>query len=278
MFDNSKLYVNLRVPDDERMIALIIMVHGIGEHGGCYDEWAENFTAQAVGFLTFDLRGHGRSPGIRGHASIKTVKNDLRRIINEVKQKYANIQIILFGHSMGGQIALSYAFDGNVMVHGVIASSPMLKLVDPPSMLVNLAKWASFIAPWITVRTGIKAEQLSHTDAEKRKSSKKDPLLQKRISIKLFSDIYANGDMIVRNDNLSSTIPILLMHGSDDKIVSFDVNESFAKKNQAIIDFKKWDNMYHDLLFDTGKEDVFGYVMQWLSKKVVENWNYSEQS
>ena len=274
--ENTKLYVKLRVPDG-RMVALVVMVHGIGEHGGCYDEWAEKFVAQSIGFLTFDLRGHGLSPGIRGHASINILKNDLRKVINEVRKKYTGIPIILFGHSMGGQVVLSHAFDETVMVDGVVASSPMLKLVNPPSKLVYLARWASKITPWITLKTGIKAEQLSHTDAEKRKSTKKDPLLQKRISIKLFSDMYANGDMIVRSDNLSSDIPILLMHGSDDKIVSFEANEQFAKKNQKIIDFKQWQNMYHDLLFDTGKEKVFEYVLQWLSKNILEKWNYSEQ-
>jgi len=274
--ESVELYGKVFIPDGS-MNALVIIVHGIGQHSGCYDEWAEKFALQSIGVLTFDLRGHGRSPGIRGHTSLNIIKDDLRAIIDGARRKFPNVPIVLFGHSMGGLIVLSMAVDKNAGVQGFIASSPWLKLVRPPStLLIKLAKWASHIAPWLTVRTGIRANQLSQDSATAR-SSKKDPLLHKKISVKLFSDLLAGSEMLLRNKHELNT-PLLMMHGTADPLVSFKASKSFARKNKQMITFLTWRKMRHDLLNDTGKEMVFRHIMRWLSKHITPKWNYSEQS
>ena len=252
------------------MSALVVMVHGIGEHSGCYDCWAEKFTQHSVGFLAFDLRGHGCSPGIRGHASIQLIMNDLQTIINVTQKRFPNIPIVLLGHSMGGQIVLTCALDPNIKLQGVIASSPWLKLMRPPATaLLWLVRGVSHIAPWFTVCTGIRADQLSQ-DGAATKSTKKDPLLHKKISIKLFSDLWKNGDMLLRNKR-HINLPLLLMHGTADPLTSCQASKSFAQNAGEYATFKPWDEMRHDLLNGAGNEDVFQYVMNWLSNTIIEN-------
>ena len=262
---------------DEQVTTLVIMVHGIGEHSGCYDELAKKFVEQSVGFLAFDLRGHGRSTGIRGHASIKLIKDDLRMVIEYIHQKFPDVPIVLLGHSMGGSIVLNYAIDKNVKVQGVIASSPWLKLMHlPQPLLVWLAKVASHIVPWLTVRTGIRADQLSQSGSS-RKSTKTDPLLHKKISVKLFVDLWTNGRKILSN-KYCPEIPVLLMHGTADSLVSFEAAKSFAKRNRKSIFFKNWNKMRHDLLSDTGNEMIVRYVVNWLSKQIIKNGTVQNNS
>ena len=252
------------------MNALVIMVHGLGEHSGCYDIWAEKFTQKSVGFLTFDMRGHGKSPGIRGHASIRNLKNDLQTIVQNMREKFPDIPLVLMGHSMGAQVVLSYAVDHHVEIQGVIASSPGLKFLHPSSsFLLWLARWASYIVPWLTVRTGIKAAQLSPNSAATR-STKKDPLLHKKISFKLFSDLWKNGEMLLRNRE-QVNMPLLLMHGTDDPLCSFQASKSFAQNAGKYATFKPWDGMRHNLLNDADSDAVFQYLMNWLSNMIVEN-------
>ena len=277
--ESVELYGKLYIPDDS-LNALLIIVHGIGQHSGCYNEWAEKFALQSIGVFTFDLRGHGRSSGKRGHTTINLIKDDIRVIINDMTLRFPDVPIVLFGNSMGGQIALSYAVDQNDGIQGVVASSPWLKLVNPPSrLLVKTAKLAARFVPGLTVRTGIKADQLSQGGGG-TKSAKKDPLLHKRISVKLFSDLYANGEALLRGKN-QLDIPFLLMHGTSDTLVSFKASKLFAernRKNRKIITFRKWQKMRHDLLNDSSKDMVYRFVIFWLSKNVFRRWNYSEQS
>jgi len=266
-----ELYGKLCIPDG-RMTALVIIVHGIGEHSGCYYNWAEKFVTQSVGLLLFDLRGHGNSPGIRGHASLRLINDDLREIIKNMNKRFPDLPIVLFGHSLGGHLVLHYAIGNNDKVQGIIASSPWLKLVHAPSpLLVRLAGWISRVAPWITVSTGIKASQLSQ-DGVTTKSTKTDPVLHKKISIGLFSDLWTNGGYILHNkDRLN--IPLLVMHGSADPLTSYQASKSFSKNAGGYATFKIWHGMRHDLLNDAGNEVVFQYAMKWLSKNVIENGN-----
>jgi alpha-beta hydrolase superfamily lysophospholipase len=274
--ESVELYGKLTIPDGA-MNALVIMVHGIGEHGGCYDEWAEKFALQSIGFLAFDLRGHGHSPGVRGHATARLIRDDLRMIIKNVQTKFPSVPIVLFGPSMGGNIVLNYIIGKDVEVQGIIASSPWLKLVHPPSsLLVWLAKWISYIVPWLTVSTGIRADQLSH-EGVSAKSTKTDTLLHKKISIKLFTDLWKNSKMILRNKH-KLNIPILLMHGTDDPLTSYQASKSFAQNTVGHVTFKKWREMRHDLLNDAGNEVVFQYVMKWLSKQIINNGTVQNNS
>ena len=264
-----ELYGRLWIPDVP-MDALVVMVHGVGEHSGCYDDVAEKFTLQSFGFLAFDLRGHGRSSGIRGHASINLINKDLRLIIKDMSKKFPNIPIILFGHSMGGHVVLNYAVGKKVKVQGVISSSPWLKLVKPPiPLLVMAAKWGSRITPWLTVRTGVRGNQLSQGTA-KKKSTKTDPLLHKKISIGFFSDLWKNSKMIIQNKHRLN-IPLLLMHGTADTLTSHQTSKSFAQNSGEFTTFKQWEGMHHDLLNDEGSEEVFRYVVKWLSKQIVKD-------
>ena len=265
-----ELFGKLWIPDSE-MSALVVMVHGIGEHSECYDEWAERFIGQSVGFLAFDLRGHGRSSGMRGHASLHAIKDDLQTIIEDMRRKFADIPIVLLGYSMGGSIVLRYAIEKNVMVQGIIASSPWLELAHPPPhLLIWLAKLASHIVPWLTVHTGIRADQLSQENNPRRKTTKTDPMLHKKISIKLFTDLWTNSKIICHN-KYQPEIPGLLMHGTADTLVSFKAAKSFAKRNKKYIYLKKWKKMRHDLLNDTGSEMIFRYIIHWLSRNIITN-------
>jgi len=271
-----KLFGKLWIPEGQ-MATLVIMVHGIGEHSGCYDEWAKKFVGQSMGFLALDMRGHGLSTGIRGHASLHDFKDDLRTIVEDMRQKFPDVPIVLLGHSMGGGIVLNYGVEKNMMVQGVIVSSPWLKLANPPwPILVWLAKVLSHIVPWLTVRTGIMADQLAQ-DGNTTKSSKTDPLLHKKISVKLFSDMWING-MTILHKKYRPEIPILLMHGTTDSLVSFKAAKSFSKRNRKFIHFKRWIKMPHDLFNDSRNEMIFKYVIFWLSKQIIKNGTVQNHS
>ena len=64
--DQIKLFGQVWSPIEEP-IAVIALVHGMGEHSGRYRRLAEFFTSHHIAVITFDQRGHGRSEGKKGH-------------------------------------------------------------------------------------------------------------------------------------------------------------------------------------------------------------------
>jgi alpha-beta hydrolase superfamily lysophospholipase len=240
---------------------IVVIVHGIGEHSGCYEKWATMFVAESIGVVAADLRGHGLSTGKRGHASLTHLKNDLKAVIRKVQEEHPAAKIVLYGHSMGGLIALSYATEDDPAIAGIIAASSWLELLHPPSrLLIKAACAAAVIFPSWRVKTGIKAEQLTLNGSEK--SSKTDPLIHKKISIQLFTDLWKESRRILRID-FHPEMPVLLTYGNQDRLISYRAGELFAN-NADHISFKLWDGMGHDLHCEIGNQHVFQYIVNWI--------------
>ena len=60
-FDGTKLYLKKETAADNK--AVIVIVHGLCEHQGRYDYFAEKLHEVGIGTYRFDHRGHGRSEG-----------------------------------------------------------------------------------------------------------------------------------------------------------------------------------------------------------------------
>jgi len=108
---------------DHRPKALIALVHGLGEHTGRYEHVAKAMTDAGYAFAGFDLRGHGKSSGIRGHfPSLEAVMQDIKDFFIFLTQRYPDIPQFLYGHSLGGLLVLTYVLKNKTGLKGVIAT------------------------------------------------------------------------------------------------------------------------------------------------------------
>ena len=102
-----------------------VIVHGIGEYAGRYDRVAGILNEANIAVLSMDLRGHGKSPGKRGHGAPRNkVLRDVDCLIVEAEKRYMGVPVILYGHSMGANMVLDYR------VRGILANRPVAYLVD----------------------------------------------------------------------------------------------------------------------------------------------------
>ncbi|NJK94836.1 MAG: alpha/beta hydrolase [Bacteroidales bacterium] len=93
--------------------------------------------------MGFDLRGHGHSEGKRGNGNYEDYLNDIETVYKWLKLRYGNLPRVLYGHSMGGNLALGYAINCKPDIDRLIVTSPWLKLTKPPMVpLVIFAKLA----------------------------------------------------------------------------------------------------------------------------------------
>jgi alpha-beta hydrolase superfamily lysophospholipase len=249
----------------ENLRAVILFVHGIGEHIHRYDYWAELFNKEGIGFAGVDLPGHGRSDGIRGHIkSYELLGEMIDILLKSCIKTFPGIPVYIYGHSLGGGIVLDYLLRRNPKIKGAIVTSPLLRLAFEPSRdKLILASVMKYILPVLVQPTGLIVDHLSH-DKDVIEKYKSDPLVHGKISVSLF-----HGAMNAARYSLKHAselkVPTLLLHGVDDKINSPEGSREFAEK-ASLAELKIWEGGYHELHNEPFKHEVFKYIINWINR------------
>ena len=248
--------------DPEKVICI---VHGIGEYGGRFDRVAEAFRDKNMAVCALDLRGHGESLGKRGDCAPRnSVLDDVSELLRYAEEKYPGKPLVLYGHSMGGNIVLDYRARGEMNDHpaGYIISAPWVRLVRPvPPLLYKAVKLLSRIAPSFTIGSDINEANLGNP--EKVKPFKDNPMVHNRISALCAVDGFDKGigfeDGTAEDDRRAAKIPTLLMHGSEDRICDVNGSRRIAKRLQAQgddLEYIEWEGLFHEI--HNGNENSTG--------------------
>ncbi len=266
-FDGLSLFGQSWQPED-RPRAVICIVHGMGEHSERYSHVGDALTQAGYALISFDLRGHGKSSGPRGHIpSYEALMQDISILLESANKKFPQLPFFLYGHSLGGNLVLNYVLRYKPQLKGVIVTGPWLRLAfEPPAFKVTLSKVMNKIWPSFSQKSGLDTKALSH-DLEVVHSYENDPLVHDRISARMFISIYQAGQWALEHASEFS-LPLLLMHGGEDKIISVEAGREFAGKIKEICTLKIWDGLYHEIHNEPEKEEVFKFLIDWLDKKV----------
>lgn len=249
----------------ESLRAVIVFVHGIGEHIHRYDYWAGLFNKEGIGFAGVDLPGHGRSDGKRGYIKSYTLIGEMIDILlKSCRQTFPGTPVYIYGQSLGGGIVLDYILRRNPKVKGAIVTSPWLRLAFEPSKdKLLLASVLKNLLPGFVQPTGLNVNHLSH-DEKVIEKYKTDPLVHGNISVSLF-----HGAMSAAKYSLAHAselkVPTLLIHGGDDRINSPEGSIEFAGKSN-LVELKIWDGGYHELHNEAFRDDVFKYILNWINR------------
>ena len=264
--DKLELFVHA-FPSKNPPKAIICMVHGHGEHIERYQHLAKVFNEADYTFIGFDHRGHGKSEGKRGHTpSYETLLDDIESFLAEISEYYPSQPLILYGHSMGGNLVLNYTLRRKPKVKGVIATGPWLKLAFEPSAIqVFLGKTMDKIYPAFIQNSGLNTSALSH-DPEIVHAYENDPLVHDKISARLFVAMYESGLWALEHAK-EFPLPLLLMHGGADQITSAQASREFAEKVGSDITLKIWDNLYHEIHNEPEKADIFKTIINWVDER-----------
>jgi len=250
--------------------AVIYLVHGMGEHSGRYVHVADRLTKAGYAIFAFDLRGHGQSSGPRGHTpSYEALMKDISSLLEVADKQFPQLPFFLYGHSLGGNLVLNYILRHQPQLKGVIVTDPWLRLAfEPPAFKVTLGKVMNKIWPSFSQSSGLDTKALSH-DPHVVRAYENDPLVHDHISARMFIGIYQSGQWALEHASEFS-LPLLLMQGGDDKIISVEAGREFADKIKENCTLKIWDGLYHEIHNEPEKEEVFKYLIDWLDKKVSE--------
>ena len=251
----------------ETVKAVVVIIHGMGEHSGRYEHVAKKLITNNFGVIAFDHFGHGKTTGKRGHnPGYDTVLKSISKLIDKAKEVFGNKPIFLYGHSMGGNAVLNYTLRKENNLSGTIATSPMLKLAfDPPAWKLSIGKLMQKIAPSITLPSELDVSHISRMQEEVDKYVN-DPLVHDKISPNFSLSFFDAADWAIENASSLKT-PMLLLHGTDDKIIDYKGTENFANKSTKA-DLKLYENGYHELQNDLCKDEMLQDIVNWLNKQL----------
>jgi acylglycerol lipase len=268
--DGTGLYALGWIPD-EAPRAVITLVHGFMEHSERYTPWAAKFVNEGYAFISMDLRGHGKSEGKRGYIeSFRKFIDDTDLMLEETQKLFPSIPVILYGHSMGGSIVINYLVSTIVSVDRAIVTSPWLELeFQPPVFKQLMARILQRILPHLRLSSNLDTRALSR-DPRIVERYNNDPLVHNRISIRMYYEITRAGYKASRSLSRIA-IPVLLIHGSSDRITSCRKTRESIDETRPNITYKEWPGGYHELHNDSDAVQVFDCIKEWLEETGLNN-------
>ena len=265
--DQLKMYGQVWQPIEEPK-AVIAIVHGMGEHSGRYRKLADFFTSHGIAVIAYDQRGHGKSKSKKGHIlHYNQLLEGVDELLERANLRFKHKPVFLYGHSMGGNVALNYALKKSSSIKAVIATGPWLKLAfDPPAFQLKLAQIMKNLYPSLTQSSKLNTKHLSRDEAVV-KAYEKDKYVHDKISVSFFTNVFSAGIYALQHAN-ELKIPALIMHGGDDKITSYEASEEFANKSNLVSEFKGWPDLYHEIHNEPEREEVLKYILNWINNQL----------
>lgn len=243
--------------------ARVVLVHGYAEHVGRYAHVIDALTGAGFEVHALDLRGHGRSEGVRGHVlRFQDYLDDLDLFLAELPE--APLPLYLVGHSLGGLLSLRYVLHRPDAFAALAVSSPFLHpAADVPWLREAVANATSHLAPTLLTKSPVDARGLSH-DPAIVEAYIADPLVFKTINARWFFQVReAQEEVLERAGEIR--LPVLLLLGSADPIAQPErgrqVFERLGSQDKTL---KVYDGFLHEVFNETGRERVIGDLVEWL--------------
>lgn len=221
---------------------VVVITHGYAEHCGRYREVAHVVVQAGWAVLSYDVRGHGKSPGERGYIDrFDTYLNDLAAMLAAARKLApAGAPVILLGHSHGSLITLrALASDQPPDVSAAVVASPYLALkLAVPAYKKLLGRVASRIAPKLAQANELRVEDLT-SDPQKQAERRADTLCFDVATARWFTEASAAQEYVATHAHRIQ-VPTTWLVGGDDPIADPTRSRAVASKIAGA--------SYHDLV------------------------------
>ncbi|TFV55136.1 alpha/beta hydrolase [Geodermatophilus sp. DF01-2] len=249
----------------EAPVGAVVLVHGAHEHSGRYRHVAERLAGAGYAVHALDHPGHGRSPGRRGNiGSMPAAVGGVDELVRSAAQQHPGVPLFVYGHSLGGLIALQYLTGTpDDRVRGAVLSAPALDTSSANAVQKVVAPLLSRVLPDLGVLT-IDADTLSR-DPDVVRAYRADPLNHTgRMTARTGAELMSTALGMPRRLR-SLTLPLLVLHGGADRLVPPAASEVLrAHAGSPDLTVRRYDGLYHEPHNEPEQDDVLADVVDWL--------------
>ena len=266
--DGTALFVRRFQPQSRDADRSVLLVHGMSEHGQCYQHVAESMVARGWNVVLPDLRGHGQSGGDPIHVNdFSEYVADLKQIFDETGLRSHNT--VLVGHSMGGLISARFVQQFPQSVSALALLSPLLGMrlrISP--VTVALARLVSIVRPRSRFRKRTRRED-STRNAEALNRGAADPLIGHSVTAAWY---FAMRQALRTAWELAEqvTCPTLVMQAGADLIVDPAAPHGWLQKVASSDKMLRvFPDHYHELLNEIDWSNTLADLLDWLEQRLI---------
>jgi alpha-beta hydrolase superfamily lysophospholipase len=243
--------------------ASMVLVHGLAEHSGRYEHVGAQLAAAGIDTYASDQRGFGGSGGPR--ASVERwsqLHDDLEERLVAVRSVAPARPVVLYGHSLGGLIALGYVLDGRARPDLLVLSAPAIDARIPlwQRLLVGSLRR---VAPGMLLSNRLDTNDLS-SDPAVRAKYVSDPLNQHKSTARFAHAAFGEQRRVAASiDRLS--MPTFVIHGGEDRLVP--TATSAVLEGRAGVTRRVYPEFRHELHNEPGGPQVVNDVITWIRER-----------
>ena len=251
---------------DSHLRSVVVVAHGLGEHGGRYAELATRLVARGHAVYAIDHRGHGRSTGERANIDrFSYVVSDLSTFVGRAQREHPDLPVFLLGHSMGGAVAFASALRIHATLKGLVLSAPALAAGQAVSPFkASLLNVLSRFRPGAAALT-LPATAVSRDPAVVR-AYEADPLVHHGpIPARTIAELLeAMANFPAAAPALK--VPVLVQHGMADTLVPLAATRPVYETmgNPRLRALRYYERLYHEVYNEPERDTVIGDLERWL--------------
>lgn len=250
----------------------IVLLHRGHEHSGRVAHIVEELGLDDFAFYAWDARGHGRSPGERGHSpSFAHSVRDLDCFVRHISETggFSMDRIAVVAQSVGAVLASTWVHDYAPHIRALVLASPAFDVkLYVPFAKEGIALWQKLKGTFF-VNSYVKARFLTH-DPERIASFETDPLITRPIASNILLELYEAADRVVA-DARAITVPTqLLISGSDFVVRHAPQHRFFENLGGTIKERHVLPGFYHDTLGERDRAKALEKVRTFIAARFAE--------
>ena len=278
---------------------VVQLVHGMEEHIGRYDDFANELTKCGYLVVGHDHLGHGKTAKTEedfgyfaSEQGWERLAEDIHILQNQIQEQYPDIPCVIFGHSMGSLLVRTYLTKYNDPIDGVILSGTsgqkaglwIGQILAKGIEMVKGERYRSKLLEYLVTGSFNRKFKPNRTDSDwtTRKEEmvdkyKKDPLCGKNFTVKGYQDLLRGSYYLSKQKNINTTkhVPILLISGDKDPVGAMGkgvirVYHMLQKAGLQDITIRLFKDARHELLNETNRDEVYYVIFHWL-QETLEN-------
>ena len=294
-----KLHAIRWVPEAEKPVCILQIVHGMTEYIDRYDEFARYMAERGILVVGDDHLGHGKS--VRAgepygyfckHDAPTVLVRDEHRLKKLMQKKYADIPYIILGHSMGSFITRNYllrygkGIDGVIIMGTGMPPKPVLLTGIALSTIQGLIYGGDHVCKFIDkISFGSYNKRIDMTKEPGNWLSKNEENLMKYAGDPMCSFTFtANGFQTMfrliynlhdreKLKKMPPELPVIFLSGEDDPVGDYgkavkQVYQSFREIGMENVQIKLYPKDRHEILNELDREDVYGDIYRWILQRI----------